>query len=724
MSSFQPTSWSQKQVRNDLGKCLYTFAVVADTHIEREGFPSVSPFPVNALSNARARYVFEDINRLSREMDELAPKFVVHLGDVVHPVPSLPEYVLAAKDSWDIMNRVDMPVYLVPGNHDVGDKPIDWAPAGGVCDEYLALWEEHFGVQYQAFDQGDCRFVLINAEAINSGLSLEQEQKDWLESEFTGNEDRRIFFFLHYPPYLADRHESVHYDNIDEPGRSWLLSLLEKHKVEALFAGHVHNYWYHRHDQTDCYLLSATCNVRQDHSEIFRASPPPEMESGRNDIWKVGYFIVSVYENGHVCHLQRSNGGLLELDETPPEKPAAIVPYHSREVVRPGLGFEMRHPWAEVTEVAPSGALDEFERKLVRNDYPLLALWDMGIQRVRIPLQDIVDERVRQRMRDLVHSGHEFTVLSSGLPTDEQRKAIIECSDFLDHWELALPDFRLSEAYNILRKMREKTSIPVYFCKIRTKADMERSGDRYLHFINHGFVPEDRDQISEYLAVDAFAEVFSGFVFRVVRDESPWDRVREIDVLSEALGIQSSITIMMADRNPALHQVDDRTSANRICESFIASNLTKNSMVFVDTFMDLDRGHSVRNGVIDRFCNPRAAYHVLRNLIGVFNRFSTGYVLGDKGACEKGKWMVIEDDEHRHVLVIPDDVVENMEVPLPAMGVGDQGEAQMIDLMTGELAPWEWSRPDEETIKFETSQPINVPTLFTFLSAASQMAAQ
>ena len=714
MTSFQPSSWTDKKVNKNLGECLYTFAVVADTHIEREGFPSVSPFPVNALSNARARWVFEDINRMKSEMGDLAPEFVVHLGDVVHPVPALPEYIVAAKDSWDIMNRIDIPIYLVPGNHDVGDKPIDWAPAGGVCDKYLGLWEENFGVQYQAFDHGDCRFVLINAEAINSGLSLEAEQRDWLENEFTQSGDKRVFFFLHYPPYLADRNESVNYDNIDEPGRSWLLSLIEKHKIEALFSGHVHNYWYHRHDETDCYLLSATCNVRQDHSEIFRASPPPEMESGRNDLWKVGYFIVSIYENGHVCHLQRSNGGVLEVDEMLPEKAPAVVSYHSREVIRPGLGFEMRHPWAELTEVAPSGALDEFERKLVRNDYPLLALWDMGIRRVRLPIHDIVDERVRNRVRDLANSNHEFTILSSGIPNEAEQAAVIECAELIDHWEIALPDFRLSEAIGILTELKKKASVSIYFCKIRSKEDMVRSGDRFLHFINHGFVPEDRDQIKGYLADGKFSNVFSGFVFRVVRDESPWERIPEIDTLAGDLNSKASITIKMSDRNPALMQVDDKSTANHICEAFIANELTSNSQVFIDTFMDLDRGHSVRNGVIDRFCNPRLGYHVLRNLISIFNRFSEGFELSDSGSCIKGKWITIKDGDRQNVLVIPEDFVDNSEVPIPTTDVGEQYEAESVDLTTGEITNWNWPRPNNEMIEFERNKPLTVPTLITF----------
>ena len=50
------------------------------------------------------------------------------------------------------------------------------------------------------------------------------------------------------------------------------------------------------------------------------------------------------------------------------------------------IGFDLRQNWAEICEVPPSGGLDEFDRKLVRNDYPLMALIEMGIRDIRIPI--------------------------------------------------------------------------------------------------------------------------------------------------------------------------------------------------------------------------------------------------------------------------------------------------------------------------------------------------
>ena len=66
------------------GKYLYSFAVVADTHLNQSDEECNSPFDVNRRANNRLRYVIEDLN--GRDL-----ALVLHLGDVVHPVPSMGE---------------------------------------------------------------------------------------------------------------------------------------------------------------------------------------------------------------------------------------------------------------------------------------------------------------------------------------------------------------------------------------------------------------------------------------------------------------------------------------------------------------------------------------------------------------------------------------------------------------------------------------------------------
>ena len=74
-----------------LGERLFRIAVVADTHLNQDEADCTSPFAVNALANARTRYVVQAINREQ-------PDLVIHLGDLIHPVPSLPSYGRAADE--------------------------------------------------------------------------------------------------------------------------------------------------------------------------------------------------------------------------------------------------------------------------------------------------------------------------------------------------------------------------------------------------------------------------------------------------------------------------------------------------------------------------------------------------------------------------------------------------------------------------------------------------
>ena len=160
-------------MNNDLGPRLFTYAVITDTHLNQGETECNSPFEANKMANGRMRHVIRDLN--TREVD-----FVLHLGDLLHPVPAIPHlYEQAAQNFKDQVKDLRHKLYVIPGNHDVGDKPVDWCPAGMVRDDFLALWDEHFGPHYQAFDHNGIRFILIDAQIVNSGLAAETEQKEW-----------------------------------------------------------------------------------------------------------------------------------------------------------------------------------------------------------------------------------------------------------------------------------------------------------------------------------------------------------------------------------------------------------------------------------------------------------------------------------------------------------------------------------------------------------------
>ena len=55
--------------------------------------------------------------------------------------------------------------------------------------------------------------------------------------------------------------------------------------------------------------------------------------------------------------------------------------------------------------------------------------------------------------------------------------------------------------------------------------------------------------------------------------------------------------------------------SKRITEAAIASKLFPNSIFRIDTFMDIDRGYFLRNGVVDRKHNPREVAFQLRKIL-------------------------------------------------------------------------------------------------------------
>ncbi len=90
------------------GQRLFTFAVIADTHVTEAEAMAISGFDIDTikLGAARSRYVVEQLNSLK-------PDFVVHLGDIVHPVPVSQAYEDSADRFHHLFEALACPLYLV-----------------------------------------------------------------------------------------------------------------------------------------------------------------------------------------------------------------------------------------------------------------------------------------------------------------------------------------------------------------------------------------------------------------------------------------------------------------------------------------------------------------------------------------------------------------------------------------------------------------------------------
>jgi 3',5'-cyclic AMP phosphodiesterase CpdA len=653
------------------GKHLFTFAVIADTHMNQKEDYSSSPYPCNALANARTRRVVAELNRAE-------PKFVVHLGDIVNPVPELPTYADAAGHFKTLMADLDAPLHLVSGNHDVGDKPVSWMPAGRVSDEHLALYESHFGPHFYSFDAEGLHLVVVNAQIINSGLQAEADQKAWLEKDLADNASKRTFICIHYPPYVSNEGENSTYDNIDEPGRSWLLDLIRAHKPEGMFCGHVHNFWYDVIGETEMYILPSTAFVRQDYSEMYRIEPGDQF--GRNDEPKLGYFMVRVYEQGHVIENVRTYGRTLDAGDALPAAGPRIAVKQTKESPVAKVGLDMRHAWAEELVVAPSGGVDEFERKLARNDYPVLAMWEMGMRLMRVPLHDLTDAKTRRRMEIMHGAGHLFHVHSYGLPTEAAAATIAASAHLVHRLEIVVNWENAADELPKIAELQQRTGLPVFLSRVNRKDTNKYSGGRYNHLINHGFTLDEADELKAFFDAHPQADAVSGVMFNVMRDVEPATAAMRAKDVAAMLGRTACLYVKSSSGSPAEAFLDEAANVPRFAETVIAGLATEGVEAFLDTFDDIDRSYFARGGLVDRRFNPKTGSFVVRHLFGLLGG-RTWTLSGDAAEVSGARVLELATEGVTALMVLPGEGGVKA-----ADALAGRSAAKACDLISGALS--------------------------------------
>lgn len=581
-------------------KPLFRFAVVADTHVTPVLDELIPP-----QVNDRFKHATKAINNVS-------PAFVIHVGDMVHPIPASPNFPRAAQMFKAGMADISAPFYAVPGNHDVGDKAADYVPTHTICDDYIRLYSENIGEHYYSFDVEDCHFVVINTSLLNSGLSLEAEQRRWLESDLIAHAGRRILMFIHYPPYLVSKDEPGHYDNLDEPGRGWLLGQLERHKVQAVFTGHVHNFFFNRHIDTEIFVLPSSAFVRADYAEMFHIGQPLEHENGRNDPAKLGFVAVDVYSDRLVPQFIRIYEP--KENDTTPLVQRDWPAIHPKACPATTLGVDLRYDWTEITDIPYSNLVDEFGRKKARNDYPILSLWEIGARRLRIPLADLIAPDNRHRLRAMAVNGAKFTVFHFNFPDDKALELIGSNAGLLNAVEIILKWPLTSEVTERLTAIGAQTGLPIVVSQFMNANGKSSDGKQVKLLVDHGFSPEDPDLDSTLSQISGFA---SGVVFRIPRSASAHESITSALMASRRHKLLPQVHLRLSGDSYLTPEGDEWSNAMRVLEGAICSLYYQDAWIFLDTLSDVDRGYYPRIGLVDRLFNPKLGGKVLRNLNGV-----------------------------------------------------------------------------------------------------------
>lgn len=572
------------------GALLFRFAVIADSHLNPAEHGNTSPWQTNHLANPRNEVVVDAVN-------ELKPCFTVHVGDVVHPLPHTSEYAPAARYARSLYSRLKAPLYIAPGNHDIGDKCLLGNPAATISEESCKTYEEHFGKQWQSFEHGDACFLIVNSCLLGSGTPQEKEQWEWLVRTLAENRSKRKFLFTHYPPFITDPAEEDHYDNIDRQPRAAFIELLTANDVEALFAGHVHTFFLNRFGSTWSYALPSSTNFRQDYAELFRVEP--EEELGRNDLGKFGFFVVDVHERGHVARFVRTYGSV-NRDEA--HGIATDLGLDIRSSSHQTVGLDMCHDWTGITQLPYNPPLDTFVRKRVRNDYPVLNLWDCGVRSIRIPVQDVEDSGAYNRVRLACDLGHDVTVFSVGLPSPLALDRLLTLGSSMRALEIIThQDPVLLDTSALPPDIRRVTyAAPLYSPKSHTP------GAPFDHTMACGIPSSDASQIAALSGSLSLLSPPMGLLVRITQDQPVLESLQTIRD-ARAKDANLMVNVCLSPTKSSDNNVDDEAIAGRAAEAAVAALIYPELIVRIDTFMDIDRGYFPRHGVVDRRNNPRLA---------------------------------------------------------------------------------------------------------------------
>ena len=378
-----------------LPDAAFEFVFLTDTHF-MEGRVPLDQFPSRVLQKPRTEVAL----RLTAALE---PAVVVHGGDLIMEHPGLPGYPDFMRAALRQIEQSGVAPRLVPGNCDVGDKPDPTMPTRDVTSAHLEWYHHHVGPTWYSFEEHGCHFVVLNAQLMNTGIPEEQEQQDWLERDLAENDGRRIFLFLHMPLYLVEPDEPGfgHYEIIDQPARAWLLELIQRYRIEMVFAGHVHFAFFDHIGSTRMVVGCSPSFCRTSFAQVFVGAPAPE--HGRNDTAKLGIYLCRVRDARTDVHFIRTAGAT----ELPADGPLRLVTRTAGSLLNSPLGITLSHPLANVAE-APV-AWPSVIRQPVRNDYPLLASIELGATHVRVPWRDLRAPLQSRRLAILRDEGIRIT---------------------------------------------------------------------------------------------------------------------------------------------------------------------------------------------------------------------------------------------------------------------------------------------------------------------------
>jgi predicted MPP superfamily phosphohydrolase len=245
----------------------FRFVTLADIHVHRRDISWLFQEQTDkGISRDGTPVYFEEA---IEQVNLIRPDFVILLGDFVRAQHSPGDYQLEFEEFFKTMLRFEVPVFTVPGNHDLYVNEVNGAK----------VWEETFGPLRYSFDMANCHFTAVNTsdwpfqdrivmekfglfvyprkwQGQVSRASNERDpetfkgQLAWIRDDLEAHAESRLrVVLMHHDPYTPDG-EGRAWENErfagaftmggGGKGRRALLELFSRCRVDSVFSGHLH----------------------------------------------------------------------------------------------------------------------------------------------------------------------------------------------------------------------------------------------------------------------------------------------------------------------------------------------------------------------------------------------------------------------------------------------------------------------------------------------------
>jgi len=203
---------------------------ITDTHLYAE--------TSGTLLGMNTQQTMNEVFEMTRNCGPI--DMILSTGDLVHD-----SSVAGYKRFQKIMEQPDVPVFCLPGNHDIAE----------VMRETLV---DSRVVYIPAVIQGDWLFVFLDSTLADSeGGKLSQKELDLLQATLSEHPDKHALVCLHHHPVHVDSKwmDTMVLDNADD-----FFKIIDQHShVKGILWGHIHQVYEGKRNNIPLLASPSTC---------------------------------------------------------------------------------------------------------------------------------------------------------------------------------------------------------------------------------------------------------------------------------------------------------------------------------------------------------------------------------------------------------------------------------------------------------------------------------